>query len=294
MGFLSIFIPCPNFRMRRAFWLLAALITSATSNEIIDVNLIFPQNETYKPTDIFPVVFAFQNPDRARHITFTINYDLQSWDGNNQGHELSRIHDLRGANWSSSDPFLVHDYFSTRDIPGKWGLRWSLNWESCDEEEFENPSMHAEINFNKTSFLTHFTVEEPGATENGSEPLDIDLVAATSETSCPDPWLDTGLGINVTDRIMDASFLMDWDNGRFTNWTCAVIEPTPTVPDPCQVTINRTVAQSMQASFASARCRSIPRPDDCPEEDNSALKGAEGVLGVSGLVVLGALGIFVM
>ncbi|THC87758.1 hypothetical protein EYZ11_012793 [Aspergillus tanneri] len=35
---------------------------------VLEVDLVFPRNETYAPTDYFPVVFALQNAERARYL----------------------------------------------------------------------------------------------------------------------------------------------------------------------------------------------------------------------------------
>ncbi|KAL4929502.1 uncharacterized protein BDV17DRAFT_261083 [Aspergillus undulatus] len=83
-----------------ASWLLAALglIASATGNNIIEVDLVFPQNKAYTPTEWFPAVFAFQNPVRAQYLNFGITYHFRRLTDNN--YELTRSHDLRFANWT--------------------------------------------------------------------------------------------------------------------------------------------------------------------------------------------------
>ncbi|KAL4915662.1 hypothetical protein BDW62DRAFT_212516 [Aspergillus aurantiobrunneus] len=283
-------------------WLLAALgalfIPSATGNDIIDVSLVFPQNKTYTPADRFPVVFAFQNPERARYLGFSITYYLWPIDDHNKDHRFTRSHDLRAANWSSHDPYFAQQYFSILNIPGRWRLSWSVYWDSCDEGRFENHET-ADMVYNTSSLAIWFNMQGPGAAESESEPLDVDLVSATSETSCPDLGLDTGVGINITEKTMSVPWFVDWSNTEFSNSTCAFVDPTPTVPDPCKVDIDRTVAQRMEASYAVARCKVLLPPNECPEDEddeNSALKqGAEGVLGDSGLLALfGALGLLAL
>ena len=67
---LSMHIP-------RASWLLAACMgTIINASDILEVDLLFPRNETYAPTNRFPVVFAFQNSKRARYLNPQISYIL--------------------------------------------------------------------------------------------------------------------------------------------------------------------------------------------------------------------------
>jgi len=51
----------------RYLWALAALATlvraqqAITTPQHIEVDIVFPRNETYKPADVFPIVLAVQN-----------------------------------------------------------------------------------------------------------------------------------------------------------------------------------------------------------------------------------------
>ena len=57
------------------FWAFAALTTAAagaaqvvTTPRQFEVDIVFPHNETYKPTDTMPIVFAIQNVTVPRSI----------------------------------------------------------------------------------------------------------------------------------------------------------------------------------------------------------------------------------
>ncbi len=277
----------------QATWLLATLgaITSASTtggnNNILEVDLVFPQNKTYTPATWFPIVFAFQGSPRAQYLNFEITYHLRALD--NQANSITRSHDLRFANWTSHDPYFAHEFFSLFDSPGRWNLAWTLTWQSCNEDGFEKRPMTSDMVRNMTSFSTWFTVQDT------AESVDVDLVSATSETSCPDPNGDTAIAINVTDKTMPVPSWVQWSGGKYTNSTCAVVAPTPTIPDPCKVDIDRTVVEGMQASLKARRCRGLNPPDDCLEDDeeSSAQSQRGALLGVLGLLTLsGALGYF--
>ncbi|KAJ5219643.1 hypothetical protein N7468_008847 [Penicillium chermesinum] len=48
--------------------------TIINASNILEVDLIFPRNETYAPAELFPIIFAIQNPERARYLTPELTY----------------------------------------------------------------------------------------------------------------------------------------------------------------------------------------------------------------------------
>ncbi|KAK4155344.1 hypothetical protein C8A00DRAFT_13646 [Chaetomidium leptoderma] len=56
----------------RAVWSLVASLAwlGAIVNAagVLEVDLVFPRNETYAPPTYMPVIFAFRNPELARHV----------------------------------------------------------------------------------------------------------------------------------------------------------------------------------------------------------------------------------
>ncbi|KAL4940012.1 hypothetical protein BDV06DRAFT_230694 [Aspergillus oleicola] len=221
-----------------------------------------------------------ENPTRAQLLNPNITY----LDDRNDSITLG--HDLRWANWSSHDPYFALD--------------WTFYWTGCDEEAFENRPEGATMMWNSTSFATQFTVEDPDAARNSksSSSVEVDLISVTSETSYPDPGLDTAIAIDVTDKTMTPPWRVRWSGGRYTNSTCAVVGPTSTTPDPSKVTIDRTIVESMQGSWHARQCAGLSPPDDCPEEgdgENFAQPRpqlqAGVVMGISGSLALsGAIG----
>jgi hypothetical protein len=246
-------------------WLLAAYMAAIANAAgytagILEVDLVFPRNETYAPTDWFPVVFAFQNAERARylnlHIEYTIRKPADPWNG-----RVSRSHDLRWTNWSSHDPYFVYAFSGSFATEGHWMLAWHLSWQSCNEEAFTK----------------------------------VDLVAAaTANDTCPP---EQGVAINVTDKTMHVpSWAEHWSGGDHTGDICAVVassSPTPT-PDPCRVDIDSAIVASMSASLTATLCRGLNPPPDCPKDDDNAAQKL-AVFGVSCLLAaFGAFGFFLM
>ncbi|KAJ5987856.1 hypothetical protein N7481_003066 [Penicillium waksmanii] len=265
-------------------WLLALCIgTIINASDILEVDLVFPRNETYSPTEWFPIVFAFQNAERARYLNPGITYTF--WDLDNENNSRTRFHDLRWTNWTGQDTFYAYHHYGYFKEEGRWKVRWSLSWQSCDEDAFESHPLSANMINNSSTWSTWFTLQ--------SSAPKVDLVAVTANKTCPEEY---GMVINVTDKTMEVPMWVRWSGGNYTNDTCAVVAsstPTPT-PDPCRVHIDKTIIASMEASLKSDLCKGIDRPSDCPEEKNNAAHQV-AVAGISCLLAaVGALGFFLV
>lgn len=264
-----------------AIWLLAACIGAVVNaSEILEVDLIFPRNETYAPTDKFPVVFAFQNAERAKYINPSIDYTILGLQGNHTFY--APTHELGGTNWTD-DTFFAHEFFSFAKQEGTYQVTWTLNWDSCDEALFENPNRRSKIDYNSTQLETVFTIEK-------SAPK-ADLVAATANKTCPDK---NGAILDVTDETFKVPSDLNWTGGKWTNDTCVVVKTSTSKPDPCRVHVDKAAASSMEASYTARVCSGISPPDDCPADKTGAAKKL-AVAGVSFLLAAaGALGFFLV
>ncbi|BCS24216.1 uncharacterized protein APUU_40660S [Aspergillus puulaauensis] len=267
---------------------LLGAVVGATSDSVLEVDLVFPRNETYEPTDRFPIVFAFQNAKLAKYLNPHIDYTIFNWANlpGNDGADWS--HDLRTVNWSSTnDPYFAYNFFSDSVLPeGQWKMTWSVGWQSCNETAFSQQLDTSAMVFNSTTRGISFTIKK-------SAPK-VDLVSATADkTSCSGESasdLETGVAIpiNVTGKTMEVPSWVDWSGGD----TCAVVAssiPTPTV-DPCRVKIDSAIEASMSAAWTAKLCRGVNPPPDCPEDDRGAAQKLV-VVGVSTLfAAFGALG----
>ena len=215
---------------------------------VLDIGLAFPRaNETYKPTNDFPIVFALQNSKLAEHLKPTIWYQILNVTADiellvNSNHEL---------NWTSAlenDPYLLWSYFRVEG-EGRLRILWQPHWSACDESRDE-----VEVIRNRTdNFLVDFEIKADGEKA--------DLVAATGGDSgnCP----NEGVGINVTDKTFEAPFR---SLGRET---CAVLGSSSSTPtsNPCRVKIDKAAVESMQAVDLEENCRGLNQPEECPKDD---------------------------
>ncbi|KAI9040040.1 uncharacterized protein KD926_008603 [Aspergillus affinis] len=262
----------------RFAWLLVGCMSvmAKVASNVLEVDLVFPRNDTYAPADLFPIVFAFQNPERARLLNPDIFYTIRDWDNmfGNNSFGITWSHDLKWANWSSHDPYFVYTFFpESFRREGHYWLTWSIGWNSCDMNAFSNHG-GGDIVKNDSTWSVLFTIKDSAQK--------VDLVAATANKTCPK---ELGTAINVTGQ-------MTLRNGN----TCAVVAsstPTPT-PDPCQVKIDSAIVASMSASQHATFCKGLHPPADCPEEDKSAAQQLM-VIGVSCfLAAVGAIGFILM
>ncbi|KAL2820423.1 hypothetical protein BJX63DRAFT_380758 [Aspergillus granulosus] len=264
----------------QASWLLAAsmgAIVNAVS--VVEVDLVFPRNETYSPTQAYPFVFAVQNSEKAQLLNLRVSYRMNNWDNSSDTfHPITPYVYLERANLSSSDPYLSYRFFSGLN-PGHWWLTWEVEYQSCnvDAERSSDGLIH-----NSYSWSRMFTIANSTSTPD----REVDLVAATANDSCPGDM--NAVAINVTDTTMQTIKSINW-TGRDT---CVVTTNSTSgnpvhTPNPCGVSISPEVAASISANFTAQKC-SEPNPPnyvDCSAADKSAAQKLI-ILAVSGLLAM--------
>ncbi|KAK4098179.1 glycoside hydrolase family 18 protein [Parathielavia hyrcaniae] len=261
----------------RLLVVLACLAAMVEAAGVLEIDLVFPRNETYAPRTWFPVVFALRNAHLAQHLRPRIGWTILNTTGPTRQRLAGREHVLYLTNGTTHEPYVVYDWPNLRwkGDEGHLELSWWADWVSCDLSGDE-PAFQV----NETPLMTlgiEFTIKSGGQA--------VDLVAATgnnNEGTCA----QSGVAINVTDETRwvphDSS-----DPWAYANADCAVLassSPTPTA-NPCQVEINSAAAESITASMISDLCPYKAANDttvDC-SEDNAA-----GRLAVAGVACLAA------
>ncbi|KFA71137.1 hypothetical protein S40288_10932 [Stachybotrys chartarum IBT 40288] len=132
------------------------------------MGVVFPrQNETYAPMERFPIVFALQNAELAKHLQPLIKLDVLNGSMTMLDKINERNFDLEWANYSS-EPYLIYGFMDF-EIEGPLKLLWTAWWRRCDESGDE-----VRIISNSSDQLwVDFDIRE-GAQK-------ADLVAATAE-----------------------------------------------------------------------------------------------------------------
>ncbi|KAF3063090.1 hypothetical protein CFAM422_010430 [Trichoderma lentiforme] len=203
--------------------LLASLMTAMGAKSIsptlpatLEVDLLFPRNETYAPSWLMPVVFAVQNSSLAVPLGVSIQWRM--WEGNNTGSPGSIglggfdvAGDVTTARSTPKNPYLISDAVNTISYPdGVWTLAWYVQYNGCNG--LTPQPTHSE------NFTTVFTVSKSGKA--------IDLEAATSSDVCGTAQAQA---FNIT-----------------SPGECDDFGPSPTT-NPCAATIDSAAASSLSA-----------------------------------------------
>ncbi|KAJ5097813.1 hypothetical protein N7532_004814 [Penicillium argentinense] len=213
-------------------WMLATCLGAMLvhASGVLEMDLLFPLNKTYAPTDWFPVVFAFKHPKLAPLVDLDISVTLRNADNmSDVVHWPADMTDIDWTNKTSDDPYFFYTYFSEFRTPGRWRVAWNVYWKSCNEFALFNISMlpRAEMITNSTGWSTWFTI---------------------------------GDGVPAGE---------EWSNGGMCAVVDPSPTPSPS-PDPCRIDISEKVVESMEASWQAPLCGSSSPPDDCPAKENAA------------------------
>ncbi|PGG95336.1 hypothetical protein AJ79_10116 [Helicocarpus griseus UAMH5409] len=253
-----------HFSMAR--WFLAACmgaIIDLTTGGLLEVDLVFPRNETYPSDENMPIVFAFQHPENARYIQPFISYKVFYLNEHGGPNNFLYTHyDLAWADWTTvPNPYFVYKHWNKfNGKEGRWRLVWSLETIHCSEDSFVNFSSPG-LSYNVTSGYVEFTTEK-------SAP-EIDLVASTANMSnCK----EAGVVVDVGEKTLDVPAYVEWRGDRNAAKKCAVMAPPTADPieepatDPCRVKIDSAIAQNIAASASSKaeQCNWLNPPPDCP------------------------------
>jgi hypothetical protein len=264
------FQPSTSMQAALLFAAWAGAVSAALG--VMEVDLVFPRNETYAPTKIFPVIIAIQNPELAPFLNPTLSVDLTNLE-TQAG--ISAFYDLRWTNFSGSSPFHQLKVFSNFNEEGSWRLNWEVSWDSCTESSLEFAGTG--IATNRTSHATWFAIKNAAH--------EIDLVDATANRVCKD---EEAVAINVA-ATLEVPDHITWKD--YGGKTCASMASTTPAPTPCQVKFDSAAASNISASMTSLYCEKTRVPgSSCPTDDKSSAERLVGG-GIAGLVtVFGILG----
>ncbi|KAK4243340.1 hypothetical protein C7999DRAFT_18296, partial [Corynascus novoguineensis] len=227
----------------------------------VEIDLVFPQNDTYAPSPIIPVSFALQRSELSGYLQPRVGFSIFPY-GNFSEDVADGFYYMTWANFSSADPYIQYGYaLESLDSEGIWMLRWELDIAHCVASGDLN------VTWNHLNGEVVFTTKE-----GAKKP---DLTAATQRETCSN---DQGFAFEITEtRDSGDSF----ENGK----PCAVLAETTPTATPCAVTIDAPAASSVSSSMTSRACRIQATPTPwCPAPEEDAAVG----LGTSNLAVGGA------
>lgn len=276
-----------------AAWSLATSLVSLAAaadgarGGVVEVDIMFPRNETYAPTnDTLPVLFAIQNAAVGQPLNFNIWFGLYDQSASAWWDDpiVWSFHPVKWANLSDTEPyFLFMEWSQSQEIrrdEGRYRLAWSVSWQSCVEDSFTNPRPLGRGVLSNSSYrYVDFAVE------HGAQPMD--LVAATADDKpCP---AEFGVAINVTSQTVAVP------PAQHSGWSgtgdvCAVVASAKPTANPCPVKVNSALVASMSASRYPRTC--ADHPASCGLSDASRPLAVAGATGLA--VTVGALGFFLL
>ncbi|EEU49013.1 uncharacterized protein NECHADRAFT_75749 [Fusarium vanettenii 77-13-4] len=206
------------------------------STGLVEIDLVFPRNETYNPSPLMPIVFSYRNIELVPLLRPMITFEI--WDYNNSsGPIYDSPREAPLINHSSSDPYFQHSLMYPLNLEGTWGLRFYVYWTNCvkDGEGSLGFNPYTIHRTNVTNVAIIFTTKGPSK--------QIDLVAATSNKTCAAP---AGIAIDIasTDNTFDST-------GEYEKDRCPWVTSSPTEADSCAVTIGAAAASSIADSMTS-------------------------------------------
>ncbi|KAJ5775863.1 uncharacterized protein N7511_000874 [Penicillium nucicola] len=204
-----------------------AMGASATSG-VIEVDLVFPRNETYAPSTQMPVVFAIQNPHLVAPLNMRIMYLITPPRDYINASSPSEFN-MNSTSSSDSNPYFLYNTADSARTEGTWELTWFVEYGRCTGSSGDIMFYPSNSTIDSMIFTT-----KSGAAK-------ADLVAASAEETCA-----TGIAAwNVTGA-------MDVEGARWGGYdTCAVVSeksPWATV-DPCAVKFDTAIASNISVAL---------------------------------------------
>ncbi|KAK4641518.1 hypothetical protein QC761_0074880 [Podospora bellae-mahoneyi] len=240
-----------------ALWsLLGVLGAVAQAANVMEVNLVFPRNETYTTDQQMPVIFAIRNAHLGPLLKPTVRYLI--YNNSDLGQSMPQHeHQFLNASWTDHEPYFVYTFLNMT-VEGSYRVLWITSWAHCngtgDRMRF--------ISDDKTELLDFTIQKDTPAT---------DLVALTLPGRGQACNASPGVTISITNDTLAAPFPH--------NGNCAVMDPVTPVDassDPCQLSIDEATAERIQTTIQERLCSGLisERPADCPVNENAAQPGA--------------------
>ena len=263
-------------------WRLLALLPCWSAAQLtvpaaVEVDLIFPRNDTYSPTAYMPIVFAIQNSRYAASLDLAFRYTLSN--GSGPQTQFTRLMDLEYADFSSSDPYFAIDSVPYMKTEGIWTFSWLSFSGNCSQTVVNVTSEQNVLGdgFQGSHTVRGFAPIEFSIKNGAKQP---DLVAATADDTCAN---SENFTFSVT-RILNVPKSDIWDGRK----SCAVL-PTPysrPPANPCGAKLNSSVASSISAAITSCAVNRPLVTTGCVPLTTSDAFGSGKQLSFRGMVFL--------
>ncbi|KAK4170746.1 hypothetical protein QBC36DRAFT_341371 [Triangularia setosa] len=247
-----------NDTMQLVFWALWSLVgvfgTIAHATNVMEVDLVFPRNETYTTDQQMPVVFAIRNAQLGPLLQPSIEYQVRN--RSDLGQTMPSHHHLfLNVSWTDYEPYYAYTFINMT-AEGTFQIFWTTSWVFCNQTGDRN-----QIVRDHTTELLYFTIKKDAPAT--------DLVAVTANDQLCNA--SPGISVNISSATAVPS---SPEKG-----TCALMDPSNPIgvsSDPCRVNIDGSTAERIQNSLRERLCSALnaDRPADCTTKENAAQSGA--------------------
>jgi hypothetical protein len=162
-----------------------------------EVDLVFPREGTFSPTNSTPIIFALQNPQRAADLGVWIKWYLIQTSNTTRSSKYDPVGLqqegeilLQSLNKSTiSNPYLAWDRMTAiGNIEDVWTFDWTIHWRNCTEFDTNRDTTIEAVEYSQASFTINFTTK-------GTAPQPASLETALANNTCR---VGDFLALNVT------------------------------------------------------------------------------------------------
>jgi hypothetical protein len=97
----------------------------------VELDMVFPRNDTYPTLQRLPVVFAIRNPALSQNLDMSIRFYVDRAFSDPIIPVGLGKYDMRSINTSSNDTHFEYRDFLRFDEEGTWTISWNVEWRSC-------------------------------------------------------------------------------------------------------------------------------------------------------------------
>jgi hypothetical protein len=220
----------------------------------VELDMVFPRNDTYPTLQRLPVVFAIRNPALSQNLDMSIRFYVDRALSDPIIPVGLGKYDMRSINTSSNDTHFEYRDFLRFDEEGTWTISWNVEWRSCTLMEKFDPQPNKQSTDLKRWRYQSTTFTTRNSTQN------LDLVAATSKKNCSVEGRKSGFAIDIIGELNVTESEM---NDGHTSDTCAVVPVYPSILDPCanyltdacQFELDSSTASRISAATAALPCK---------------------------------------
>lgn len=227
---------------------------------IVEVDLIFPRNDTYAPAQLIPIVFAIQNTKAAKSATGIIRWNIYDLEAEKLTGKLTGVDQddayFNTLNISDSDPYFTRQATSKIfNRTGTWLLKWEFLTSNCTKSAFNGQTVQNLVSIDKRIVFT---------TKTGSPQPNIASDSSTQRNDTCDSTQGVAVKILTTLPTDGSADFLD------TN-TCSVLDGEFRNGNPCGVHIDAATAANISSSITARACASNSIPaESCPRKHDSA------------------------